>query len=177
MICIHSQISRLRYPAMLAALLLLPAIPEPAYGQDIVVQLDVTKAGPRKVEAQTEGRVLADYRLAWADIAEALSSNIAAPINVLFVGSAKNWLNESISSQQQTGLATRYTDQSHKVQAVFYAPEGDLIELHDTANFQTQVLVGGKLVHEDQNVHHYVVLMTPGADRWVVRELLEVPQF
>jgi len=141
------------------------------------VQLDVSKAGPRKIEPQTEGRILADYRLAWADIAQVLSANDPSPLGGLFVGSAKQWLDESIASQRQSGVTTRYSNQSHKLQAVFYAPEGDLIELHDVAEYDTQMLAGGKVIHEDHGVHRYVVLMTPGADRWVIRELMEVAQF
>ena len=164
----------LRVPALIVLLSLAAAS---AAGPDVAVQLDVSKAGPRKIEPQTEGRILADYRLAWADIAQVLSANDPSPLGGLFVGSAKQWLDESIASQRQSGMTTRYSNQSHKLQAVFYAPEGDLIELHDVAEYDTQMLAGGKVIHEDHGVHRYVVLMTPGADRWVIRELMEVPQY
>jgi len=80
-------------------------------------------------------------------------------------------------SQQQSGLNQKYSGQMHHVEAVFYAPEGDVMELHDTAEYQLQVSDGGKVIHDDHAVFHYVVLMTPAADRWVIRQLQAVPQF
>jgi hypothetical protein len=63
------------------------------------------------------------------------------------------------------------------VEAVFYAPEGDVMELHDTAEYQLQLLDGSKVIHDENEVMHYVVLMTPAADRWVVRQLQAVQRF
>jgi hypothetical protein len=60
---------------------------------------------------------------------------------------------------------------------VFYAPEGDLIELQDNADFQRQVLDGRNTIQEEHVVARYIVLMTPSADRWVVRQLQAVPHF
>ena len=53
--------------------------------------------------------------------------------------SASAWLNDAVASQQRTGLTSRYINQNHKVDAVFYTPEGDMIELHDTADYQLQI--------------------------------------
>jgi hypothetical protein len=161
----------------IASLIFLFSLAAPADGPDIAVQLDISHAGPRKIEAQTEGRILADYRMAWGDIAQSLSTNDAGAFAGLFVGNAKQWLDQTVTSQKRSGVTTRYSNQSHKLQVVFYAPEGDLIELHDVAEYDTQVLAGDKVIHEDHNAHRYVVLMTPGADRWVIRELMEVAQF
>jgi hypothetical protein len=161
----------------ISAFILLLSLLAPADAPDIAVQLDISKAGPRKVETQTEGRILADYRLAWANIAQALNSNDSGLMADTFTGTAKQWLDQTVASQRHAGIATRYSNQTHRLQAVFYAPEGDLIELHDTAEYDRQVLADGKAILEDHGVHHYVVLMTPGADRWVVRELTEVRNF
>jgi len=60
---------------------------------------------------------------------------------------------------------------------VFYAPEGDVMELHDTAEYQLQIRDGDTPIHDEHVTVRYVVLMTPGADRWVVRQLQAVPQF
>jgi hypothetical protein len=166
-----------RYSLGIASLIFLFSLAAPAVGPDIAVQLDITKAGPRKIEMQTEGRILADYRMAWGDMAQGLNANDTDAFAGLFVGNAKQWLEQTVTRQRRTGLSTRYSNQNHKLQAVFYAPEGDLIELHDLAEYDTQVLEGGKVIHEDHGVHHYVVLMTPGADRWVIRELTEVQAF
>jgi hypothetical protein len=161
----------------ISAFVLLLSLVAPADAPDIAVQLDISNAGPRKVETQTEGRILADYRLAWADIAQALNSNDSGPVQDIFTGAAKQSLDQTVASQRRTGITTRYSNQTHHLQAVFYAPEGDLIELHDTAEYDRQILADGKVILQDHGVHRYVVLMTPGADRWVVRELIEVQNF
>ena len=83
----------------------------------------------------------------------------------------------TIASQQQSDLSQRYADQSHQVEAVFYAPEGDVMELHDTAQYQLQILDGDKTIQDEHVTVHYIILMTPTADRWVVRQLQAVPQF
>jgi hypothetical protein len=141
------------------------------------VTLNVTKAAPRNVELLTQRALLRDYKFAWANLAQALESNSMEPLNGLFAGTANTWLNGKVSTQRQSGLSSRYSNQSHKVEAVFYAPEGDVIELHDTAEYDYQVLDGSKSIHSEHAVVHYVVLMTPGADRWVVRQLQAVQHF
>jgi hypothetical protein len=141
------------------------------------LQLDVSKAGPRAVESETEQVILRDYRTAWTSIAQALDFNTLDPLEGPFAGMAKKELEDRISSQRRSGLSSRYLDQNHKVQAVFYAPEGDVIELHDTAEYQLQVTHFGKTVHDEHVVTHYVVLMNPAADRWVIRQLQAVPEF
>jgi hypothetical protein len=141
------------------------------------VSLNVAKAGPRSVEALTQRALLRDYKFAWTSLALALESNSGSPLNGLFVGNASAWLNGAVSSQRRSGLTSRYLNQSHKVDAVFYAPEGDVIELHDVADYDYQILDGGKTIHNEHVTVRYVVLMTPGADRWVVRQLQAVQQF
>lgn len=149
------------------------------YGADssVQVELDAKKAGPRAVESLTEQGILRDYRFAWTSIAQALEFNTLDPLEGPFTGKAKLGLSRTVTSQQRSGLSQRYLDQHHKVEAVFYAPEGDLMELHDTAEYQLQISDGGKLIHDEHVVTHYVVLMTPAADRWVIRQLQAVPQF
>jgi hemin uptake protein HemP len=141
------------------------------------VELNVTKAGPRTVENLTERGILRDYRFAWTSMAQALEFNTLDPLEGPFAGDAKKWLQETVSGQQRDGLSQRYLNQNHKLEAVFYAPEGDVMELHDTAEYQLQISDGGKLIHDEHVVMHYVVLMTPAADRWVVRQLQAVRQF
>jgi hypothetical protein len=144
---------------------------------DVQVQLNIQNAGPRAVEELTERGILRDYRFAWTSMARALELNTVDPLEGPFGGDAKQWLKDTIVSQQQTGLSQKYLDQKHKVEAVFYAPEGDVMELHDTAEYQLQVFDAGKQIHDEHVVMHYVVLMTPGADRWIIRQLQAVPQF
>jgi hypothetical protein len=139
--------------------------------------LNVSKAAPRTVETLTQRALLRDYKFAWTNVAQALQTNSAAPVSGLFVGSANRWLRDAVSSQRRSGLSSHYSNQNHKVEAVFYAPEGDVVELHDVAEYDYQILDGGKAVHNEHAVVHYVVLMTPGADRWVVRQIQAVQQF
>jgi hypothetical protein len=141
------------------------------------VQLITNKSGPRTVESLTHQGILRDYRLAWTSMAQALEFNTADPLEGPFAGEAKHQLVETVNQQQHSGLSQRYADQNHRVEAVFYAPEGDVMELHDTAEYQRQVLDGGKIIHNEHVVMHFVVLMTPAADRWVIRQLQAVPQF
>jgi len=141
------------------------------------VALNITKAAPRAVESLTEHAVLRDYKFAWARMSEALETNSPDLLNGLLEDTASTWLNEEIKNQRRTGMSSRYLNQTHKVDAVFYAPEGDLLELHDTAEYDLQISDGGKMIHNQHVVVRYVVLMTPGADRWVVRQIQSVPQF
>jgi hypothetical protein len=143
----------------------------------VQVQLDTKNAGPRVVESLTERGILRDYRFAWTSMAQALQFNTFDPLEGPFDGDAKQWLRQTITSQLQSGVTRRYGNQSHQLEAVFYAPEGDVIELHDTAQYQLQILDGDKTIQDEHVVEHYVVLMTPGADRWVIRQLQAVPQF
>jgi hypothetical protein len=143
----------------------------------VQVQLDVKKASPRAVENLTERGILRDYRFAWTSIAQALEFNTLDPLEGPFAGDAKQWLHDTIVSQQRSGLSQRYAGQNHKLEVVFYAPEGDVMELHDTAEYELQISDGGKVVNDQHVVLHFIVLMTPAADRWVVRQLQAVPHF
>jgi hypothetical protein len=162
----------------MAVLALFLAASLDAYAEDaaVQVQLDSNKAGPRAVENLTERGIVRDYRLAWTSMSHALESNSLDPLDGPFTGEAKQWLRQTITNQR-SGLSQRYLEQNHKLEAVFYAPEGDAIELHDTAQYRLQVLDGGKLIYEEPMIVHYVVLMTPSADRWMVRQLEAVPGF
>jgi hypothetical protein len=163
-------------PAITALALLSPQYSVGADSAPRVV-LNTSKAGPRAMESQTEAVILRDYKFAWTSLEQALESNSTAPISGLFAGTANAWLTSEVSSQRSSGLSSRYLNQSHKVEAVFYAPEGDLIELHDTADYDLQILDGDKTIHDEHVAVHYVVLMNPGADRWVIRQIQAVPQF
>jgi len=159
------------------ALLLMASVELYAADSAVQVRLAISKAGPRAVESLTEQRIVRDYKFAWTSLSQALEVNASDPLDGPFVGAAKQWLAQSVESQRQTNLSSRRSEQNHKLEAVFYAPEGDVIELHDTVDYQLQILDGGKQIHDEHVTEHYVVLMTPGADRWVVRQLQAVAQF
>jgi len=141
------------------------------------VTLDANKANPRAVEPLTQRAILRDYKFAWGNIDSALASNSHVPLNGLFAGSANDWLKGVLDGQRQTGVTSRYLNQNHKLEAVFYAPAGDVIELHDTAEYDLEIHDGGKAIHSEHATVRYVVLMTPAADRWIIRQLQAVPQF
>ncbi len=141
------------------------------------VSLETGKATPRSVESLTQRSIVRDYKLAWASLAQAFESNSTGPLNGLFEGAANEWLRDAVSSQQKTGLTSRYSNQNHRLDAVFYAQEGDVIELHDTAEYDLEISDGSKSIHNEHAQVRYIVLMTPGADRWVIRQMQAVPQF
>ncbi|MGA2743910.1 MAG: hypothetical protein ABSE44_04365 [Candidatus Sulfotelmatobacter sp.] len=168
-----------RVTALIAIALIALLAPRDSFSADSTPQvvLNTSKAAPRSVESLTERAILRDYKFAWANLDQALESNSTAPLSGLFAGTASAWLNDAVTSQQRNGISSRYLKQIHQLEAVFYAPEGDLIELHDTAEYDLQILDGSKTIHDEHVVVRYVVLMTPGADRWVIRQLQAVPEF
>ena len=141
------------------------------------VTLNIAKSGPRSVEALTQRAILRDYKFAWANLDSALQSNSAGPLNGLFAGTANEWLQDAVNHQRRSGITSAYLNQRHKVDAVFYAPAGDVIELHDTAEYDFEIHDNSKRIHQEHAIVHYVVLMTPAADRWVIRQLQAVAGF
>jgi hypothetical protein len=170
-----------RWPFLTVAIIALCLLsPQPrAVQADLLphVELTVSVSGPRELEKLTEQHVVRDYGYAWKSLAEASASGSAASLDAYFAGTAKTMLASAIADQQKAGMRQQYLNQDHKLELVFYAPEGDVMELHDTVRCQLQIFDGGKIIHEEPAVLHYVVLMTPGADRWVIRQLQAVPQF
>jgi hypothetical protein len=140
------------------------------------VELSTDQAGPRQMEKLTESSIRRNYAYGWQELAEACDRNEPELLGD-FVGPAHSSLAAVIAGQMKAGLHSRYLDQNHKVQVVFYAPEGDVVELHDTATYEYQVADGDKTVHDEHATIRYVVLMTPGADRWLIRQLQAVPEF
>ena len=135
------------------------------------VHVDFSNAAPREVEDTTQKAVLRDYAAAWKGLSTALAQNSLAPLNENFTGFALNKLTQRVKAQQQNGLSTRILDHGHKVEAVFYSPDGSAIELKDTASLETQVLDGSNIIHSDQAQVHYYAVLTGAEDRWKVRLL------
>ncbi|MBZ5505541.1 MAG: hypothetical protein LAO78_08645 [Acidobacteriia bacterium] len=135
------------------------------------VQLNVKNAQPREVEEVTQNAILRDYTLAWQGIGTALANNTLQPLNENFSGFALDRLVQRVKDQKQNGLSTRLIDRGHKVEAVFYSPDGSAVELKDTASIETQVLDGGTVIHSDQAQIQYYAVMTGAEDRWKVRVL------
>lgn len=141
------------------------------------VEMDVSGAGPRSVESLTEGSIIRDYGQAWSSLAAALEYNRPDFLDRSFVGPARSEFAAAIADQETTGVRVQYRERRHHLKAVFYAPEGDLMELHDTLECELQVTDGLKVIHQEHAVLYYVVLITPGADRWVIQRMQAVAQF
>ena len=140
------------------------------------VQLNVKNAQPREVEDVTQNAVVRDYTLAWQAISTSLANNTLQPLNDNFAGFALDKLTQRVKDQKQNGLTTRIIDHGHKVNAIFYSPDGAAIELKDTASIETQVLDGGTVIHSDQAQIQYYAVMTGAEDRWKVRVLESTAQ-
>ena len=139
------------------------------------VRLTVESVTPRAVEPRTEQSVVRDYTAAWKSLADASESNAPALLDAYFTGPAKTNFGREVTDQQKIGTHIRYLNQVHNLKAVFYAPEGDVMQLQDSAEYQMQIVSGDKIIHDEHVVVQYVVLMTPGADRWMVRQIQAVP--
>ncbi|HZI58171.1 MAG TPA: hypothetical protein VFF39_15420 [Verrucomicrobiae bacterium] len=140
------------------------------------VQLNVKNAQPREVEEVTQNAILRDYTLAWQAIGTSLANNTLQPLNENFVGFALDKLTQRVKDQKQNGLSTRTIDRGHKVEVIFYSPDGSAVELKDTASIETQVLDGGTVIHSDQAQIQYYAVMTGAEDRWKVRVLQSTAQ-
>lgn len=135
------------------------------------VQLNAEDMGPRSIEDLTSKSVPRDYSNAWQTMTQAMAQNRVDLLNGYFTGFAKERLTQRIEEQAKAGLHVRYTDRGHKLTGLFYSPAGDAMQLRDEAKFDIQILDGDKVIHSEQVNLRYMVLMTPGADRWLVREL------
>lgn len=135
------------------------------------VELNATNMGPRPIEDLTHQVVARDYAYAWQTMAEALKENRKDLLEGYFTGLAKEKLTKLIADQVKTGVRVEYTDHGHTLEGLFYSPGGDAMQLRDQARLEVQVMDGDKVIHHEQVNLRYMVLMTPGADRWLVRDL------
>jgi hypothetical protein len=138
------------------------------------VKLSSDAAQPRQVEDTTENAIVRDYSAAWKSLENSLAQNRDDQLGANFAGSALDQLKSRLESQRKNGLHTRLIDRGHKLEAIFYSPEGSAMQLRDTAQLEIQVLDGGNVIHSEQATLHYIALMTTAEDRWKVRLLEEV---
>jgi hypothetical protein len=139
------------------------------------VDLDADGLAPRPIEELTGTRIVQYYARAWHDLASALESSSANNLDEEFTGFAKDHFMRRIAEQKQTGVHIRITDHGHQLKAIFYSFDGTAMQLVDQAQLEIQTFDGGKLLDTQNATHQYMVLMTPGADRWYIRDLEEVP--
>ncbi|MGO8794136.1 MAG: hypothetical protein ACLQLC_04880 [Candidatus Sulfotelmatobacter sp.] len=138
------------------------------------VHLDADGLAPRPIEELTGTRIAQRYAIAWQDLAQALESGHPGNLGDDFTGFAKDRLLKRVAEQNRTGLRVRIVDHGHSLKAVFYSEDGSAMQLLDTAQLEIQTYDGTKLLDTQNTPHTYMVLMTPGADRWYIRDLEEV---
>lgn len=138
------------------------------------VHLDAEKLGPRPIEELTGTAIARSYAQAWRDMAAALDSDRSEGLGDVFVGGALEQLNQRIADQRQTGIRVHIIDHGHNLKAVFYSTDGAAMQLLDQAQLEIQTFDGSKLIDNQTVPRGYVVIMTPGADRWYVRNIEEV---
>ena len=139
------------------------------------VRVDADGLAPRPIEELTGTTIVRHYARAWNDLANALASGRADTLGEEFTGLAKDHLTQKITEQKKAGLHIRIIDHGHQLKAIFYSRDGTAMQLVDQAQLEIQTFDGGKLIDAQNAAHQYMVLMTPGADRWYVRDLEEVP--
>jgi len=139
------------------------------------VNLNAEGLGPRSIEQLTGTNITRDYALAWQTMAQALEQNRSDLLKQQFTGIAQERLRRRIADQEQNGLRMEIVDRGHRVKAVFYSLDGGAMQLMDDVKMQVQIFDGSRLIESEDASHQYVVLMTPGADRWYVRYLEETP--
>jgi hypothetical protein len=139
------------------------------------VVLSAESLAPRPIEQRTGETVTHDYAQAWQGLADGLNANRADLLNDCFAGEAKHRLTQRISEQQKAGLRTHYVDHGHQVKAVFYSIDGGEMQLEDQVQLEIQVFDGDNMIYSANTPRKYLVLMTPGSDRWYVRSLESVP--
>jgi uncharacterized protein YkuJ len=138
------------------------------------VVLNAESIAPRAIEQRTGEMVTHNYAQAWQDLANCVEANRTDLLNDFFTGEAKTRLTHLVVDQRKSGLRTHYEDHGHQVKAVFYSPDGGEMQLQDTAQLEMQVFDGQKMIYSSTSPRKYLVLMTPGADRWYVRTLESV---
>lgn len=138
------------------------------------VHLNADGLAPRSIEELTGTTIVHHYAQAWSDLAAALDSSRTTRIGDDFVGKAKERLKRRITEQARNGIHVRIVDHGHQLKAVFYSSDGGAMQLIDEAQLEIQTFDGNKLLDTENAPHKYIVLMTPGADRWYIRDLEEI---
>ncbi len=147
-----------------------------ASGQSLPqVSLKADALSPRSIEPLTETNIARDYAIAWKDLSQALEQNRTDLLNEQFTGFAHDRLKERVADQQRIGLRTQIVDHGHKLKAIFYSLDGGAMQLLDEAQIQIQIFDGSRLIDTQDASQKYIVLMTPGADRWYVRSMESAP--
>lgn len=140
----------------------------------VKIDFNAERVGPREIEDTTETAIPRDYGTAWNALETALDQNRTDVLDTGFVGFARERFAQRVADQRNSGLRVRYVDHGHKLQAIFYSPEGSTMQLRDTAQYDVQVLDGDTVISSQPVTQNFIVLMTVTEDRWKVRVLQAV---
>lgn len=162
---------------MFAAACLFALIPSPLWAGQAQVHVEPPDLhGPRALEEQTASSVVRGYLESWKSFKSAFEQNRPGLLDAEFVGTALDKLKSTIAGQAAAGIQTRYIDQSHDIQIVFYSPEGLSVQLVDNVVYEEQVLKGGKVLASQPIRARYIAVLTPAAARWKVRLFQAAPE-
>src|SRR3954452_13153489 len=112
-------------PIVLLALLTLVFAAEKNNGP--AVELNASAAQPRHVEDVTEKAITRDYANAWKIMETALSENRTDQLGGGFAGVAQDKVKKRVQGQRASNLRVRIIDRGHKLEAIFYSPEGSAL--------------------------------------------------
>lgn len=141
-------------------------------GAEATVSVDTTQLqGSRPLEEQTKTAAIRDYLESWHSLKDALEQNRTDLLDADFVGSARSKLASAIGDQAKLGIHTRYSDRVHRIQVVFYSPEGLSIELIDWVDYDVQVFDHSRALKTVPARARYTVILTPSEVRWRIRVL------
>ena len=152
------------------------AVPAIATAQAAVRVEKADLHGSRPLEEQTASAVTRNYLQSWQTLQSALEQNRPDLLDSDFVGDAHDKLASAIQQQASLQIQTRYRDQSHDLQIVFYSPEGLSVELTDKAEYDVELIDHGKSVGTHHVQVRYVAVLTPSESRWRVRVFQAEPQ-
>ena len=146
------------------------ALPLSLYADQASVQVQQPDLqGSRKLEPLTAKAVVRDYIESWKSLDAALDRNAPQLLDQDFVGTALTKLTKTVAEQNKLGIHTRYIDHAHRLQIVFYSPDGLSIQLVDHVDYDEQVMQGDTVL-ATQPVHaRYLVVLTPSQTSWQVR--------
>lgn len=153
---------------LLVACALLLSLPLAAQEASVQV-LPPDLQGSRQLEPLTAAAVVRDYVQSWQAFRTAFDRNNPQLLDQDFVGVALTKLSGAVAEQNHLGLHTRYVDGSHRLQIVFYSPDGLSIQLVDQVEYDEQVMQGATVLATQPVQARYLVVLTPSQTRWLVR--------
>lgn len=164
----------MRTPAVIVACML--ALPCAVEAQASINVQPPDLHSPRPLAKQTADSAVRDYIQSWKSMKAALAQDRAGLLSPDFVGTALDKLTGTIQEQEKAGIHTRYVDRSHKIQIVFYSPEGLSIQLVDNVEYDEQVFDGETLLTSQPVRARYTAVLTPSETRWRVRVFQAIPE-